>query len=173
MYPKKHDVFQYKYSQEVGELESENHLYTALNKLMKKYKANRYDMLTFNCNHFTNEFLQHLTGKGLPRHLNRAAYVGSYLHCIVPRKYLTVTPQTVNYDIITSSTKTCKEKNVESDEEYEECSSDDDQFISTEASSVTTITKSSSLRKKTTIKKITSKKSKSCRNKFLKFLKLA
>ena len=59
---------------------------------MKKYKANNYDMLKFNCNHFSDEFLRLLTGRGLPRHLNRAAYVGSYIHCIVPRRYLIVVP---------------------------------------------------------------------------------
>ena len=59
---------------------------------MKKYRANHYDMLKFNCNHFTDEFLRHLTGQGLPGHLNRAAYIGGCFHCIIPRKYLIVVP---------------------------------------------------------------------------------
>ena len=49
-------------------------------------------MITFNCNHFTDEFLVKLLGRGLPRKLNRAAYFGSFLHCLIPKKYLTVTP---------------------------------------------------------------------------------
>ena len=43
----------------------------------------------------------------MPRYLNRVAYLGSFFHCIVPRKYLTVTPvttrgnaiETMNYEV--------------------------------------------------------------------------
>jgi hypothetical protein len=92
MFPRSHDVFTFKYSIEVGQVDGEHVIQSALNKLMKKYKCNQYDMLTLNCNHFTHEFLQLLVGRGLPNYLNRAAYLGSFLHCLVPRKYLIVTP---------------------------------------------------------------------------------
>ena len=86
-------MFIYKYSIEVGHLEDENLIYKALVKLSRKYKANKYDMIRRNCNHFANEFLFMLTGKNLPKHCNRIADVGSYIHCCVPKKYLIVTPQ--------------------------------------------------------------------------------
>lgn len=35
MFPKKHDVFKYKHSYEVGEVQSEAEVWQALNKLMK------------------------------------------------------------------------------------------------------------------------------------------
>ena len=65
-----------------------------LPRLASKYIANEYDMLTKNCNHFTDEFLTLITrGKySLPGYMNRVAYLGSFFHCIVPKKYLTVTP---------------------------------------------------------------------------------
>jgi hypothetical protein len=59
---------------------------------MKKYKANEYDMLVFNCNHFSSEFLHHLTGRALPARLNRAARLGAYLQCLIPQRFLEVTP---------------------------------------------------------------------------------
>ena len=93
MSPKTHDVFRYRQSIEVGELASEDKVWFVLRKLMKKYKANGYDMLKQNCNTFTNEFLVALLGRGLPGYLNRAAYIGSYFHCIVPKRYLVVTPK--------------------------------------------------------------------------------
>ena len=59
-----------------------------------KFLSNEYDILLKNCNHFTNEFLTLITGGdySLPSHMNRIAYFGSFFHCIVPAKYLTVTP---------------------------------------------------------------------------------
>ena len=92
MQPKSHDVFIFKNSIEVGEVENEGVVWTALHKLMKKYRANQYNMLTFNCNHFTDEFLLVLIGRGLPRYLNRVATMGSCFHCLIPHKYLIVTP---------------------------------------------------------------------------------
>jgi hypothetical protein len=92
MTPKQHDIFIFKQSIEVGEVANEQVVWNALNKMMKKFKANQYDMLKQNCNHFSNEFLVLLIGRGLPRHCNRIAYIGSYLHCLVPRRYLIVTP---------------------------------------------------------------------------------
>ncbi len=49
-------------------------------------------MLKFNCNHFTDEFLTLLLGRGLPNFVNRAAYIGSFAHCLVPHRYLIVIP---------------------------------------------------------------------------------
>ena len=59
----------------------------------QRYKANQYDILMNNCNHFTEDFLRQITDGmfGIPNYLNRAASIGSVFHCIVPNKYLTVT----------------------------------------------------------------------------------
>ena len=57
-------------------------------------------MLKFNCNHFTNEFLTLLTGRGLPTFCNRAAYLGSFLHCLVPTRFLIVTPNMEGADCV-------------------------------------------------------------------------
>jgi hypothetical protein len=103
MLPRKHDVFKYKHSFEMGEIKSEAEVWQSLNKLMKRYKANQYDMLKSNCNHFTNDFLTELVGRGLPRHLNRVAWVLSFLHCLVPRRFLVVTPDMTDYDVVQSN----------------------------------------------------------------------
>lgn len=78
---------------------------------MKKYRANKYDVLKFNCNHFSNEFLMHLTGRGIPNYLNRLAYLGSFFHCMVPKRYLEVTPDPTYYDQIS------KESSMDSENE--------------------------------------------------------
>jgi len=66
-----------------------------LEELMDKYRAHKYDVLLKNCNHFSDELIRRLYAgqKGIPRWINRAAWFGSWFHCLVPTKYLTVTPE--------------------------------------------------------------------------------
>ncbi len=96
MRPKRHDVFAFRESIEVKDLklESIEVVYRVLPGIMKKFRANKYDMLKFNCNHFSDEFLRQISKERnrLPAYLNRPANFGSRLHCLVPRKYLIVVP---------------------------------------------------------------------------------
>ena len=77
-----------------GRISFDRDVWPILEELMDKYRANQYDMLKQNCNHFSDEFVRRLFAgqRGLPNYINRAAYIGSFLHCLVPEKYLTVTP---------------------------------------------------------------------------------
>ena len=61
---------------------------------MKKFKANKYNMLRFNCNHFSDEFLRKISKEKhrLPAYLNRPANIGGRVHCLVPVRYLIVIP---------------------------------------------------------------------------------
>lgn len=98
---------------------------------MKRYRANQYDMLKKNCNHFTNELLIMLLGRGLPPYLNRIAYLGSFLHCLVPRKYLTVTPDMSDAEVVLDSgldpNSTVASSKDEEDYSIEEGSSEEDE----------------------------------------------
>lgn len=60
-----------------------------------RYTADSYDVLTNNCNHFTDELIKILTAgrHSIPKYLNRMAYIGSFFHCLVPQRYLNVTPE--------------------------------------------------------------------------------
>jgi deubiquitinase DESI2 len=111
MTPKDHQVFNFKYSIDLGEIDTKeffkknyptkSHQYINFNRdvwpildeLMAKYKANTYNMLLRNCNHFSDEFTRRLYNKGIPSYINRAAWYGSFFHCLVPLKYLTVIPE--------------------------------------------------------------------------------
>ena len=77
-----------------GRISFDRDVWPILEELMDKYRANQYDMLKQNCNHFSDEFVRRLFAgqRGLPNYINRAAYIGSFLHCLVPTRYLTVTP---------------------------------------------------------------------------------
>lgn len=109
-YPKDHSAFEYKLTLDMGELKpseffkgkSQQHslinfkrdILPILDKLSDKYRAYKYNMLSMNCNHFTDEFLRILTGnqRAIPGWVNRAAWFGSWLQCVVPIRYITVTP---------------------------------------------------------------------------------
>ena len=63
-----------------GRLDFDRDIWPLLEELMDKYRAYKYNMLNFNCNHFSNEFVNILY-KGrvsIPNYINRAAYIGSW-----------------------------------------------------------------------------------------------
>ena len=51
------------------------------------FNGERYNLLTNNCNHFTNYMCKVLTGQEMPRWVNRAARVGVVLPCLVPKEW--------------------------------------------------------------------------------------
>ncbi|KAF2223087.1 PPPDE putative peptidase domain-containing protein, partial [Elsinoe ampelina] len=54
------------------------------------FKGTEYNLLTRNCNHFTDHVARRLTGRGLPGWCNRAAAVGLALPCLVPGEWVRV-----------------------------------------------------------------------------------
>jgi hypothetical protein len=45
-----------------------------------------------NCNHFSDRFCKEILGKGIPGYVNRLAWMGSYVECLLPRKLAIETP---------------------------------------------------------------------------------
>ncbi|KAL8144083.1 hypothetical protein V2J09_017115 [Rumex salicifolius] len=48
------------------------------------YSGDSYHLIVRNCNHFCNEMCHKLTGKKIPRWVNRLAQIGSQCNCILP-----------------------------------------------------------------------------------------
>ncbi|CAN6279412.1 unnamed protein product, partial [Urochloa humidicola] len=55
-----------------------------IEKLAGKYHGNTYHLINKNCNHFTDDVCQSLTGKPIPSWVNRLARVGSVFDCLLP-----------------------------------------------------------------------------------------
>lgn len=53
-----------------------------------KFLGTSYNLLSHNCNHFTNYLCESLVGKAAPAWLNRAASIGIALPCVVPREWV-------------------------------------------------------------------------------------
>lgn len=52
------------------------------------FPGTAYNLLTKNCNHFTQTLCERLTGRRGPAWLNRAAQIGVALPCVVPREWI-------------------------------------------------------------------------------------
>ena len=105
--PRNHNAFEFKTSITIGDLDPKDFpaalngkisyqrdIWPIINEVSDKYRAYKYNMLMMNCNHFSDEIIHRLfKGKRrLPGWINRAAYIGSWFHCVVPTKYIIVTP---------------------------------------------------------------------------------
>lgn len=55
-----------------------------IERLSAKYHGDTYHLIAKNCNHFTDEVCQQLTGKPIPAWVNRLARVGSFCNCLLP-----------------------------------------------------------------------------------------
>ncbi|KAI8889924.1 DUF862-domain-containing protein, partial [Backusella circina FSU 941] len=57
-------------------------------QLSEEFAGNSYNLLTRNCNHFTEEFVKRLTGGSVPAWINRAARLGNMFPCVVPWEWI-------------------------------------------------------------------------------------
>lgn len=55
-----------------------------MEKLADEYNGNTYNLITKNCNHFCNDVCVRMTGKGIPRWVNRLARIGLLCTCVLP-----------------------------------------------------------------------------------------
>ncbi|GER53109.1 PPPDE putative thiol peptidase family protein [Striga asiatica] len=55
-----------------------------MEKLAEEYSGNSYNLITKNCNHFCNDVCLRLTGKSIPRWVNRLARLGLFCNCVLP-----------------------------------------------------------------------------------------
>ncbi|CAO3646573.1 unnamed protein product [Mucor hiemalis] len=57
-------------------------------KLSDEFTGPSYNLLTRNCNHFTEEFVKYLNNKSTPTWINRAAKLGNMFPCVVPWEWI-------------------------------------------------------------------------------------
>ncbi|KAL0096508.1 PPPDE putative peptidase domain-containing protein, partial [Phycomyces blakesleeanus] len=59
-----------------------------LKDLSKEFIGTSYNLLTRNCNHFTETLVQRLVKKPAPKWINRAAKLGTMFPCIIPTEWV-------------------------------------------------------------------------------------
>ncbi|CAJ2645863.1 deSI-like protein At4g17486 [Trifolium pratense] len=55
-----------------------------MERLSAKYHGDTYHLIAKNCNHFTDDVCQQLTGSPIPGWVNRLARLGSFCNCLLP-----------------------------------------------------------------------------------------
>ncbi|OAD06083.1 hypothetical protein MUCCIDRAFT_17317, partial [Mucor lusitanicus CBS 277.49] len=63
---------------------TEKEIEDLLLQLSDEFTGPSYNLLSRNCNHFTEEFVFKLTQKTIPAWINRAAKLGNMFPCVVP-----------------------------------------------------------------------------------------
>ncbi|KAI3918653.1 hypothetical protein MKX01_041973 [Papaver californicum] len=67
--------------------------------LSSKYHGDTYHLITKNCNHFTDDLCQRLTGKPIPGWVNRLARLGSFCNCLLPENIQVTTVRIPDHPI--------------------------------------------------------------------------
>jgi len=62
--------------------------YDLVRMMGQEYKGNKYHLLQKNCNNFSADLCQRLTGNAAPAWINRAANMAVALHCLLPQGWL-------------------------------------------------------------------------------------
>jgi len=85
--------FKYKESIELGCTDfTRPEIESIVEQLGDQYRGDQYHLLKKNCNHFTTAFIEILTGKQLPKWVNRLASIGDTLPFVeraLPKEWLT------------------------------------------------------------------------------------
>lgn len=83
--PKQCPGFTYRKSILIGRTNlSPREIRSFMEKLAEEYSGNTYHLITKNCNHFCNDVCLRLTGKPIPRWINRLARLGFLCNCVLP-----------------------------------------------------------------------------------------
>ncbi|ORX61638.1 DUF862-domain-containing protein [Hesseltinella vesiculosa] len=67
---------------------SDEQIQAVIHGISKEFVGPSYNLLTRNCNHFTDEFCFRLTGKHAPSWINRAAKLGTMFPCVIPTEWV-------------------------------------------------------------------------------------
>jgi len=87
--PKEVQGAKFRESIELGTFEGESsQLKVAISDLQSEFRADNYNILTKNCNHFANALVWSLLRREIPPYINRLATIGSYFSCLIPKKML-------------------------------------------------------------------------------------
>ncbi|SAL97918.1 hypothetical protein [Absidia glauca] len=76
-------------------------IHKLIQDISKDYVGTSYNLLTRNCNHFTDDLCVRLTGKHAPSWVNRAAKLGTMFPCVIPTEW--IEPPDLDGDVVPSN----------------------------------------------------------------------
>ena len=75
----------YKSSYLMGVVRDFSKLHYAIDQVKNEFRANEYNLITQNCNHFSEALCLRLINKRIPSYINRASRFGQALSCFLPK----------------------------------------------------------------------------------------
>eukprot|EP00350_Pseudokeronopsis_sp_OXSARD2_P000140 CAMPEP_0170556692 /NCGR_PEP_ID=MMETSP0211-20121228/18169_1 /TAXON_ID=311385 /ORGANISM="Pseudokeronopsis sp., Strain OXSARD2" /LENGTH=181 /DNA_ID=CAMNT_0010867181 /DNA_START=15 /DNA_END=560 /DNA_ORIENTATION=+ len=82
----------YRESYLMGTMRNQSRIQEVLDNVSRQFRANEYNMICQNCNHFTEAFTLELLGKRIPSYINRAARVAHLFSAFVPKSVKELNP---------------------------------------------------------------------------------
>ncbi|ORZ00998.1 PPPDE putative peptidase domain-containing protein [Syncephalastrum racemosum] len=67
---------------------TETEISQVLQAISQEFMGTSYNLLTRNCNHFTEELCRRLCNKSSPGWINRAAKLGAMFPCVIPDEWV-------------------------------------------------------------------------------------
>jgi len=108
--PKEAPPAKFRESIELGAYEGgSGELRSVISDLRRDFGPYEYNVVTKNCNSFSNALVWSLLGRQIPSYVNRLADIGSFFSCLLPKKFLGSAP--VARDQHVSSIRKDKPKN--------------------------------------------------------------
>ncbi|CAI9100205.1 OLC1v1037150C1 [Oldenlandia corymbosa var. corymbosa] len=83
--PKSCPGFVYRTSVSLGKIDMPpSEFRTFIESVASEYHGDTYNLISKNCNHFTDDMARRLLGKGIPGWVNRLAHAGAFCSCLLP-----------------------------------------------------------------------------------------
>ncbi|KAL4292179.1 deSI-like protein At4g17486 [Arachis stenosperma] len=107
--PKKCEGFKFRKRVMIGKTGmGESEVKAVMEELGGEYRGNAYNLISKNCNHFSNAASRRLTGKSIPAWVNRLAKFGMCCKCVVPPVRLDATMANTHRTINCDNMPTCQ-----------------------------------------------------------------
>mmetsp|Transcript_5932 Transcript_5932/g.9103 ORF Transcript_5932/g.9103 Transcript_5932/m.9103 type:complete len:227 (-) Transcript_5932:270-950(-) len=91
--PKKAPAAVFRESLHMGDLDMQpREIESVLDNMKSEYTGNSYNLVSRNCNHFSDDLVQRLLGKNIPGYINRLANWGLFFNCVLPENWGVVPP---------------------------------------------------------------------------------
>mmetsp|Transcript_20781 Transcript_20781/g.34251 ORF Transcript_20781/g.34251 Transcript_20781/m.34251 type:complete len:245 (+) Transcript_20781:141-875(+) len=84
--PRKAPAAIFRHSVHIGDIEGmeQKDVESLIDAIKPEYPGNSYNLVTRNCNHFTDDLCQRLVNKSIPKYINRLANLGVFFNCMLP-----------------------------------------------------------------------------------------
>uniref|UniRef100_A0A7S4HRD6 PPPDE domain-containing protein n=1 Tax=Vannella robusta TaxID=1487602 RepID=A0A7S4HRD6_9EUKA len=80
----------------MGEIKTTpQHIADVIDSLKPEFLGTSYQVLTRNCNHFSDALCRQLLGQSIPAYVNRLSWLGTFVQCLLPPEFQSNVPEQI------------------------------------------------------------------------------